>query len=178
MADHTTRCQITLGGNLAASIPYREPVLALLLADARAVVAGPEGRRSGRLADIFSGSLHLRPGEIPVQVAVDADQTTLRHAASKRTRLDWVDYPLVTLALIDDGEAIRLAVGGMAAAGPFRDPSLEAIVSDRRASPAERARRAVAALPADVVDDVHASARYRRFVFACALADMLELLGG
>jgi CO/xanthine dehydrogenase FAD-binding subunit len=178
VADHTTRCQITLGGNLAGTIPYREAVLPFLLTDARALVAGPEGQRTARLGDVFAGSLRLGPGEFLVQVAVAQATTHLPHAVTKRTRLDFVDYPLVTLALLDDGDAIRLAASGMVTTGPWRLPALEAIVSERRRPAMERARRAVDALPADIVEDIHATAGYRRFVFGCALADMLGALGG
>lgn len=178
VADHTTRCQITLGGNLAGTIPYREAVLPLLVADADAVVVGPEGTRTGPLREVFSGSLRLRPGELLAGVGVDVVETDRSHVCRKKTRIDWVDYPVVTLALVDHGDHIRLAVSGLCADGPFRDAGLERVVSDRAEPAARRAARAAAAVPGAVVDDIHAGAGYRRFVFERALADALVELGG
>lgn len=177
VADHTTRCQITLGGNLAGTIPYREAVLPLLVAEADAVVVGLEGTRTHRLRDLFSGSLRLRPGEFLAEVGVDVAETDRPHVCRKRTRIDWVDYPVVTLAVVDHDDAIRLAVSGLCAGGPFRDAGLERVVSDRGEPAERRAARAAAALPAPVLGDIHATAGYRRFVFARALADALAQLG-
>ncbi len=43
IADHTNQCRITLGGNLCATIIYRETSLPLLLCDAKVVLCGPKG---------------------------------------------------------------------------------------------------------------------------------------
>ena len=45
VADHTVRNSITLGGNIAGRLPYREAVLPFLLADA---TGGDRGRSAGR----------------------------------------------------------------------------------------------------------------------------------
>lgn len=125
VADHTTRCQITLGGNPAGQIVYREAVVPVLLADARALVAGPEGRRTGRLGDVFSGALRLRPGEVLAQVTVSEAKLDRPHVCRKKTRLDWIDYPLVTIAVVDHPQGLRLAARGLVESGPIRSEAME-----------------------------------------------------
>jgi CO/xanthine dehydrogenase FAD-binding subunit len=176
VADHTTRCRITLGGHVAGTIPYREAALALLLGEADAVLEGPSGRRDAPFAAIFDGQLRLEPGEFLAQARVHRRALGLAHAVTKRTRLDWIDYPIATVAAVDDEGEVRVAAAGLIGRGPLRDDALDRIAGERRRSTGERAERAAEVLPAEVLDDIHASAPYRRFVFARALADVLEQL--
>ena len=177
VADHTSRCQITLGGNIAGRIAYREAVLPLLLADARVLLASAEQSRIAPLREVFSGSLRLRPGELLAQILVDQDETARPHVCTKRTRFDWVDYPLVTLALVDHPGGLRLAASGLVASGPIRSAAMEAALSDRGGGPEAAAARVADAIPEAVVDDIHGSRDYRRFVFERALGEALAALG-
>ena len=169
IADHTSRCRITLGGNLAGQLPYREAVLPLLLVDTVAVVAGDGGLRRVRLADVFRGSLRLAPGTFLAQLEVPLDEADGPHFASKRTRLDWVDYPLLTLVGVRAGGRVRMAFSGLCG-HPFRDPAME------RDLQAGRIEDAIGHIPGPVVDDLHGSADYRRHVLAGTLHDALEVL--
>jgi len=170
-ADHTVRCQITLGGNLAGSIPYREAVLPLLLTDSVAVIGSEGGLRREPLADVFAGSLRLQPGEFLAQIEVPLDQTSGPHFAAKKTRLDWIDYPLLTVAAIRQGDRIRVAFSGLCGF-PFHDRAMDEALS------ADRIDEAIAHIPGPVVDDLHGSADYRRFMLANTLSDALEVLRG
>jgi CO/xanthine dehydrogenase FAD-binding subunit len=169
VADHTTRCQITLGGNLAGQIPYREAVLPLLLTDAVAVVAGVGGLRRQPFAEVFDGVLTVRPGEFLAQVEVPLADLDAPHFAVKKTRLDWVDYPLLTIAGVRAGGRVRVAISGLCGF-PFRDAGME------RELEAGRVKGALGKIPGPVVDDLHGSADYRRHVLAGALDDALEVL--
>ena len=62
VADHTAQCKITLGGNLAGTIIYREAMLALMLSDAVAELYGPHGARTAKVYDLFSPNVILSPG--------------------------------------------------------------------------------------------------------------------
>ena len=121
IADHTIRDKITLGGNLCGKIIYREAVLPLLLADCRVVIAGITGQKTVLIHEVFEQTFHLSKGELLVQFIVDQDFTTLPHVGIKRTRLDKIDYPLVSLAAIKKDRWIRIALSGLCAF-PFRSP--------------------------------------------------------
>jgi CO/xanthine dehydrogenase FAD-binding subunit len=177
VADHTTRCKITLGGNLAGRIQYREAGLPFLLVDgARATVAGPEGIRETALDEVFDGVPHLRPEEFLLDVRVPLEACRLPGLSVKRTRLDWVDYPLVTVTLLKtpDGK-VRAAFAGLTGQ-PFRSPAMDEALNGSGDALA-RAEAAVARIPGTVTDDLHGSAEYRRFVLTNTLADMLDTLG-
>lgn len=174
IADHTTRCQITFGGNLAGTIPYREAVLPLLLFPeaVTATVAGPRGMRTVPFASVFDGCLRLNTGEFLVTIEVSAEAFHSRGTTIKRTRIDWIDYPLFTLALATAADGWRLAVTGLTAA-PFRNPALERALNGP-GSRAERSERVAQGVSPDaVVDDLHGSRAYRQFLFACTLEDAL-----
>lgn len=177
VADHTVRCKITLGGNIAGRIQYREAVLPLLLVDAQAVVAGPDGLRRAAFADVFDGTLKLARGEFLAQVVVGRADTALPHVCFKKTRLDWVDYPLLTAAALNKEGQVRVAFSGLCD-HPFRSRAMEDALNDRRATVEERVHEAVQRIPAPVLDDIHGTADYRRFVLRNTLEDVLGRLAG
>lgn len=176
VADHTARCKITLGGNLAGRIQYREAALALLLVESTAVVAGPGGQvRSVPFAQVFEKQLRLKEGEFLVRVEVDGQDARLAHICIKKTRLDWIDYPLVTVAAIRKGGSIRTAFSGLCAF-PFRSRAVEEALNGD-GSPETRVHNALERLPAPAVADLHGSAGYRRFVAAQTLGSIMTELG-
>lgn len=177
VADHTVRCQITLGGNLAGTIPYREAALPFWLAEGEAEVAGPDGTRRVPFTDVFDGELHLGEDEFLSGLLVDRSRTRHPHVCTKRTRLDWVDYPLCTLAAIHDGTGVRVAIAGVGQA-PWRHRPMEDALNERGPSREVRVERALEALPGEVVEDLHGSRDYRRFVLGLALDHALSELEG
>lgn len=134
VADRTVRNRLSLGGNIIGMLPYREGVLPLLLADATgvSVVPGPGGtapvRKVWRLRERFDKRLLLEPGELVLNFSLPADFTSLPWTHSRRTRTGPVDYPLVTLCMVRDGTALRLAVSG-AQPYPQRSDTADAVLS-------------------------------------------------
>lgn len=178
VADHTTRSQITLGGNLLSVLPYREAMLPWLLMDtAEARLAGPSGFRRLPFANLYDEEIKLKPGEFLVSVSIsgrEAQEKTFR--SRKMTRLDWIDYPLVAIAMTkNDQGRIRAAFSGWSGF-PFVSPSVNKILSDRRKTPTERAREAISQMPFTAISDMHGSSEYREFVAAYTLAEMLTEL--
>ena len=118
IADHSVRNRLTLGGNVAGLLPYREAVLPLLLADAtvRSIAPAKDGaqavRRERKLRDIFDRRLVLAPGELVLSFCVPIEAPEWPWSHHRKTRTSSVDYPLVTTAMVHDGTAIRLAVAG------------------------------------------------------------------
>ncbi len=175
VADHTARCRITLGGNIAGQIQYREAALPLMLAHAHAVLAGPKGQREVPFQEIFDGTLQIGEDEFIAQLKVPRDELDLPFFSRKRTRLDWVDYPLVTVCAVRGEDGLQVAISGYCNA-PFHSRALDrALAEDGPA--ADRVRRALRHVPSPVVSDVHGSAGYRELVLTTTLVDMLQELG-
>ena len=179
VADHTVRCKITLGGHIAGQIHYREAALPLMLVEAEAVIAGPGGWRHVPFDRVFPherGELALREGEFLAQVSVAQDDVHLPYYCVKKTRIDWVDYPLVTLAAVRKAGQVRVAVSGMCTF-PFRSAEMEAALNHAGLpTAAARAEAAAAQVPGPVVNDLHGSPEYRSFVLRHALEDALAAL--
>jgi CO/xanthine dehydrogenase FAD-binding subunit len=178
VADRTVRNRLTLGGNILGMLPYREAVLPLLLADATGVsiVPGPGGvapvRRVWSLRDRFDKRLMLEPGELVLNFSLPAEFTDLPWAHRRRTRTGPVDYPLVTLCLVRDGAAYRLATSG-AHPYPLRSDAADAALSAGAASSRGKAALDALGLPRS---DQRASAEYRVELLGIMLGSALEEL--
>lgn len=178
VADHTVRSQITLGGNLLSALPYREAILPFLISDsAEAKVATIGGMRTHRVRDRYDQTFKLKPGDFLVSLVVDGHEIQgLAFKSRKMTRIDWIDYPLVTIALIRRRNGgIRAAFSGWAGF-PFVSSRVDKILSNGRRSPSDRAKDAVEHMPMPALSDTHGSRAYREFVTQYTLAGMLEEL--
>lgn len=175
VADHTIRDKITVAGNLCGKIKFREAVLAFLLADSEVLIASPGGERKEKIRDVFQQTMQLRPGELVVQVITGAEYLSLPHDEVKKTRLDKIDYPLVTIAALKKDRRIRVAVSGLCAF-PFRSTRIEDEVNDPNFNLKDRVNNTMRHLPAPVLSDIQASAEYREFVFKNTLLKIVREL--
>ncbi|KEO85258.1 FAD binding domain-containing protein [Tumebacillus flagellatus] len=171
-ADHTTRNKITLGGNLCASIPYRETVLPFLLTDSYAVVAGRQGN-----AWVSMHELRLAPGELLVQIWTEQSAARWPSVTIKKTKQDEVDYPLVRLALVHDGRGVRAAFSGVCEA-PFRSWDMEDALNTPGVPLETRIAEALRRLPGQVIDDQLGSADYRYYLLHHSLREGMSALEG
>ena len=177
IADRTVRNRLTLGGNLAGLLPYREAALPLLLADAtmRTIQPGRDGgpavRRERRLREGFDKRLLLAPGELVLSFAVPLAATRWPWRHHRRTRTGPVDYPLVTAALVRDGPGVRFAVAGVHPY-PFRSDAVDAALSRDGAGAVGAVLAALGPLRADA----RASAEYRAHLLGHLLRTALEEL--
>jgi CO/xanthine dehydrogenase FAD-binding subunit len=175
VADHTTRNQITLGGNCAGNLPYRESLLPLLVAEAEVEIAGPGGARSLRLDETFDKQLRLEPGELLVKFRVQRKMASApcfyrRHEVSSR-----IDYPLVAACFLKGREELRMAVGG-SFGHPVRSAGAERVLNDRSMEPGERAKQAIDAVHAQLRDDFRGSASYREILLERTIEEALTAL--
>jgi CO/xanthine dehydrogenase FAD-binding subunit len=177
IVDHTVRNRLTLGGNIAGMLPYREAVLPLLLADAAARLAGPAGERAVPLAEVFSERLLLAPGEMLAQIRVPKAMASRPWFYRRRVRKGRFDYPLVTACFLQAGGALRMAISG-ALGFPLRCVQAEQALNDRAISRAKRPAAVVAAIPHRILEDMRASAAYRRMLLERCVGEALEALGG
>ena len=163
----------TIGGSLAHADPSSEyPAVALAL-DATLVIRGPSGERVVDAAEFFTGtwSTRLEPDEILTSVRFPAAAPGSGFAIEEVARRagDFaVAGAAVSVTLSSDGSYERLGIGlfGVGAV-PVRPREAEAAIM-AGASPGDVRDLLSAAI--DPVDDVHATARYRRSV-ACHLVE-------
>lgn len=173
VADHTIRDKITIGGNLCGKIIYREAVLPFLLTESEVQIAGPQGERHVPLRDVFQQTMQLNPGELVVRIITPQEYLTLSHYGIKKTRIDKIDYPLVSLAILIKENQIRLAVSGLCDF-PFRSVLMEDELNNPSLDLQSRVHNTALRFPAPVRNDLHASAEYREFVFKNTLLKMIQ----
>lgn len=177
IVDHTVRNRLTLGGNIAGRLPYRETVLPLLLAEARVRLAGPGGERLVPAAEVFSKRLLLEKGELLVDLRVPGAAADLPWFYRRRVRKTRVDYPLLTACFLKVDGAVRMAVTG-AFGFPLRPTAGEKTLNDPAVPPADRPRLVIEAIPHKIVEDMRASGRYRRMLLEKCLGEAMDTLGG
>ncbi|MEK7019616.1 FAD binding domain-containing protein [Bacillus sp. FSL R9-9410] len=177
VADHTARNKITLGGNIAGEIPYREAVLPFLLADSIFVIAGMKGIRYVSIHSLFIERLRLNKGEFLLQVVTDIEYVGLPFYSVKKRKIEKIDYPVITLAALKKGNKIRMAFSGLCAF-PFRSTAMETAINNNQLSVEDKIENTVLYIPAPVLDDIRGSRDYRLFVLRNILRDMLEHFEG
>ena len=137
IADHTMQCKITLGGNLAATIIYRETALPLLLSDAKLTFAGADGFKEYDMDTVFQEHLFLPRGEFLAGVTLDKRFFSLPYFHEKKTRNEKIDYPLITAAGLKIAGTLRIAFSGLAPY-PFRNVKVEKVLNESFLSPEKR----------------------------------------
>lgn len=173
IADHTSRNKITLGGNLNSQLMYREGILPLLLADAKVKIAGKDTPVA--LDKVFHHEITLEPSAFLAQIIVDQSYLKLPFSTMKRTRFSKVGYPVATVAALMKDEELRIAFSGVCEF-PFRSADVEAILNDTSMPAENRIEEAITYFPAPLVQDMHASAEYRRFVLKNLMTETLHAL--
>jgi len=173
IADHTIQGKITLGGNLASTILYRETALPLLLTDAKLETAGENGPAEYAIARVFRERLTLRKGEFLVRASVEKRFLHAPCIHVKITKNEKIDYPLLTAAALKIDGRIRLAFSGLFSY-PFRDAGAEAVLNDFSLDEAEKASRIAEAFSGRILQDLNGSAQYRKFVLKRTVLNILE----
>jgi carbon-monoxide dehydrogenase medium subunit len=184
------RNQASIGGNLCSAVSCADAPPPLLVLDATLEVAGPTGVRSVAIADFFADARTPSLGGGEMLTAVQLPELPPRSATRfiKKGRVRTGDLAVVNLAvrltLDADGSCseVRIALGAVAPT-PVRARGAEAMLAGRRPEDpllAEVAARAVEEI--DPIDDIRASADYRRILarslLGRALREAVEELGG
>ncbi len=178
------QCRATLGGNLANASPAADTAPPLLVAGAEVTVASASGGcRTVPLNGFFlaPGRTCLLPGELLVSVLVPAPprgevRERFTKVGPRREQVIAV-VSLAGRAVVGRGgvlTGVRLALGSVAPI-PVRARAAEGVLEGRRPDAAV-AREAMTALQADIapIDDVRATARYRRLAAAALLRRFLD----
>lgn len=172
IADHTIQDKITLGGNIAGTIIYREAVLPLLISNSEVVIANLNGLKKVSLMDIFEKRIKLNSGDLIVNVAIDSHFLSLPYVHSKKTKSDKIDYPLITLAALKDNNRINIAFSGVCSY-PFRSFLIEDYLNDTDVLNNIRVNDIINNIPDLVLNDLTGSAEYRKFVLQKMLLEVL-----
>lgn len=188
IADRTTRNRLSLGGNVAGQLPYREAVLPLLAAGALGYSALPGDASAAGEAKLrlvrwglrsrFDKRLVLLPGELLLGFWVPKAATEARAAYVRKTRTGPIDYPLITLCALRTRSGAAWALGGAYPYPARSDGADLALAEALSASGDARARalgRAAAAL-GEPRSDQRASVEYRAALIALALQTVAEEL--
>ncbi len=179
----------SLGGNICNAAPSADAVPALVCHQARAIVAGPNGRRELAVAALFKGpgKTSLEPGELLISILLPpaAPRSAAKYLRfTPRREMDIAIAGAGTWLRLDADGAIAEARIVLASVGPtpMRAPTAEQRLAGERPTPAllEEAGR-LAAGDARPISDTRGSADYRRSLVAVltarALADCCRQLG-
>lgn len=177
IADHTIQDKITLGGNLAGTIIYREAILPLLVSDSSIIIASTKGQRRVPIKDIFHKRIQLAKGEMIVQIIIDESFLSLPHFHVKRTKNEKIDYPLITMAGLKKDNRINIAFSGLCQY-PFRSTVMEDILNDHKYSKDIRIKKAIHNIPDKVLEDISGSSEYRKFMLHTMLYEALTNIEG
>jgi aerobic carbon-monoxide dehydrogenase medium subunit len=153
----------TVGGALAHADPHMDlpPLLAAL--GGRVTIAGPSGERSVPVEALYAGYLEntLARDELITQVTIP-QMGKARAAYLKCTTRSADDWPAVGIAVVIDGEDVRIVLGA-ATDKPVRLKAAERLLKGRGADPKALDEAAEAAAgEASIEGDLHGSAAYKK----------------
>ncbi|WP_429841281.1 FAD binding domain-containing protein [Brevibacillus sp. FIR094] len=175
IADQTARNKITLGGNIAGRIHFREAVLPLLLANSKVIIAGIRGVKEASIHQVFTQQLRLEPDELLVQTVTHRSYLSSPYVHYKKRQIGKIGYPLVTIAALKKNNRIHTAYSGVCSF-PFRSFEIEEVLNESSIPLAVRIEQAMSKLPAPVITNAEGSAPYRKFVLKQTMADAIKTL--
>ncbi|WP_347310328.1 FAD binding domain-containing protein [Defluviimonas sp. SAOS-178_SWC] len=173
----------TIAGNICNASPAADGVPVLLTLDALVELASAGGRRVVALADFVTGvrKTDLRPDEMVTAVLVPAIDGDVRAGFEKLGARAYLVISIVSLAVLLRIEAGTVAEGRVAVGACSPVPSrLPALERDLIGMPAGGLGNGVRADHFDglaPIDDVRASAAYRRDAVATLARRMLDRCG-
>ena len=160
------------GGNLANASPAADTPPSLIVSEARAVVAGPDGERTVPVAEVATGpgATSLGPGELIVEFELDEPPDRTSDAYLRlipRTEMDIAVVGAAARITLDvDGRVAAAAIAlGAVAPTVVRVPDAEtALIGNQPSGEALAAVEAAAAAAANPIDDKRGTIAYRRQV--------------
>ena len=160
------------GGNLANASPAADTPPSLIVSEARAVVAGPDGERTVPVAEVATGpgATSLGPGELIVEFELYEPPARTSDAYLRlipRTEMDIAVVGAAARITLDvDGRVAAAAIAlGAVAPTVVRVPDAEAaLIGSEPSGEALAAVEAAAAAAANPIDDKRGTIAYRRQV--------------
>jgi CO/xanthine dehydrogenase FAD-binding subunit len=179
VASYQLRNRATLGGNICNASPAADTAPALFCLDAVVEIFGPQGSRCVPIAEFFvgPGKSALKPGEFVTAIHLPPAPNQNAAAFNKLGRTKIGDISMVSVAVYgwtkDEvgrssfviRRAWAIALGSVGPT-PLRAPEAEAALAADTSPEGVRRAAELAAAAARPIDDIRASAAYRRAMVA------------
>ena len=185
VASYQLRNRATLGGNICNASPAADTAPALYCLDAVAEIFSPHGSRRVPIAEFFvgPGKSALKPGEFVTAIHLPPAPAENTAAFNKLGRTKIGDISMVSVAVYwskDEGGRLKDEAGpsslvirrewaialGSVGPTPLRAPEAEAALAADTSPEGVRRAAELAAAAARPIDDIRASAAYRRAMVA------------
>ena len=177
VADHTTRNHITLGGNLLGRLPFKEPLLPLLVTEAEVTTFNKDGYQTRPITEVFDKRMVLDKEEILLQITVDKNKTKLPYFQTRKVKQSEIDYPILHIAALKENETIKFALSSLCPF-PFRSEDIEEILNDSSLDKADKIDKVVENLPVPINSNLRGGKEYKEMLFRNSLQACLDNLGG
>jgi carbon-monoxide dehydrogenase medium subunit len=178
----TIRNRATVGGSLCNASACADLALPLLVLDAVLVAAGPNGKREIPITNFFMGANHmaLDGDEVLLEIRIprcsEKAGTTFVKLRRQQTDIDMAVVNVATFLICSQGhgEIARIALGAVAPIS-FRAQRAESVLVGEKLTEESIQKAAAAAVAeASPIDDIRATAAYRRKMVEVLVRRSLE----
>jgi len=176
VADPMIRRRATLVGNLCEAIPWVDSPPALIALDASVAIAGHDGRRSVPVSGFIRGPVDIDLGPSEVVTSVDIPQTKGANSAFEKFT-GGSEFSLASVAvMVSNGGRNRRArvVYGSVNSMPIRSAEVEEAIKDGITPGSVRKAADLASEKIECVDDVLATAAYRKHLLKVITTKVLR----
>jgi len=176
VADPMIRRRATLVGNLCEAIPWVDSPPALIALDATVAIAGPDGRRNVPVSGFIRGPVDIDLGPSEIVTAIDIPQAKgAQSAFEKFTGGSEFSLASVAVMMSNDGRNRRArVVYGSVNSTPVRSADVEETIGDGITPRSIRKAADLASEKVECVDDVLATAAYRRHLLKVITTKVLK----
>jgi len=176
VADPMIRRRATLVGNLCEAIPWVDSPPALIALDASIAIAGPDGRRAVPVSGFIRGPVDIDLGPSEIVTAVDIPQAKgALSAFEKFTGGSEFSLASVAVMMSNSGRNRRArVVYGSVNSTPVRSADVEEAIRDGITPGSVRKAADLASEKVECVDDVLATAAYRKHLLKVITTKVLR----
>jgi len=176
VADPMIRRRATLVGNLCEAIPWVDSPPALIALDAAVDIAGPEGRRSVPVGSFIRGPVDIDLGPSEIVTALEIPHHKGAEGAFEKFT-GGSEFSLASVAVVvSNGGRRRDArvVYGAVNSTPIRSADVEEAIRDGITPGSARKAADIASQKVECVDDVLATAAYRKHLLKVITTKVLR----
>jgi aerobic carbon-monoxide dehydrogenase medium subunit len=178
----TIKNRATVGGNLCSASPCADLALPLLILDAVLVAAGPGGEREISIARFFKGANYtvLHPDEVLLEIHIPrcSEKAGSAHLKLRRqqTAIDMAIVNVATFLICNQGrcEIAKIALGAVAPIIFCAERAESVLAGEKLTEKTIQKAAAVAAGEASPIDDIRATAAYRKKMVEVLVRRSLE----
>jgi CO/xanthine dehydrogenase FAD-binding subunit len=176
VADPMIRRRATLVGNLCEAIPWVDSPPALIALDATVDIAGPDGRRSVPVGNFIRGPVDIDLGQSEIVTAVEVPQAK-GGASGFEKFTGGSEFSLASVAVVvsngGKNRGVKVVYGAVNST-PIRSAEVEEVIRDGITPGAVRKAADIASEKVECVDDVLATAAYRKHLLKVITTKVLR----